>query len=175
VNTERRRTTSPRHFLPRRRVWRCGSRADVALGIALSSEHVADMQPSLTAGVFAPDPDASNAARLYYGLLGRAPDANGLAGWTDVLKHGASLDSVVQGFMNSPEYQNSHAGMTSSQLIDSLYVNALGRHAEPAGLQGWMNALAHGTSQTTVAAGIAESLEAQQHHLVQIEAGWLFA
>ena len=175
MNTDHRSTTWLRHFLPRRRVWRCGSRADVALGIALSSEHVVDMQSSLTAGMFAPDRDASNAARLYYGLLGRAPDANGLTGWTDALKHGASLDSVVQGFMNSPEYQNSHAGMTSSQLIDSLYVNALGRHAEPAGLQGWMNALTHGTSQTTVAAGIVESLEAQQHHLVQIEAGWLFA
>ena len=149
------------------------SRADVALGIVLSSENVADMQPSLTAGVFAPDPDASNVARLYYGLLGRAPDANGLTGWTNLLKQGASLDSVVQGFMNSAEYQNSHAGMTDAQFIDSLYVNALGRHAEPSGLQGWMNALTGGTSQ--VAAGIVESLEAQQHHLSQIEAGWLLA
>jgi hypothetical protein len=151
------------------------SRADVALGIALSPEHVADIQPSLIAGVFAPDPDASNVARLYYGLLGRAPDANGLTGWTNVLEQGASLSSVVQGFMNSAEYQNLHAGMTSAQFIDSLYVNALGRHAEPSGLQGWMDALTGGTSQTTVAAGIVESLEAQQHHLVQIEAGWLFA
>ena len=149
------------------------SRADVALGIALSSENVADMQHSLAAGVFAPDPDASNVARLYYGLLGRAPDANGLNEWTHDLKQGASLDSVVQEFMNSAEYQKSHAGMTNAQLVDSLYVNALGRHAEPSALQEWVNALAHGTSQTTVAAGIVESPEAQQHHLSQIEKGWV--
>ena len=150
------------------------SRADVALGIALSPENVADMQHSLPTGVFAPDPDASNVALLYYGLLGRAPDANGLTGWTHDLKQGASLDSVVQAFMNSAEYQKSHAGMTSdAQFVDSIYVNALGRHAEPSALQAWVNALDHGTSQTTVAAGIVESPEAQQHHLSQIEKGWV--
>jgi hypothetical protein len=151
------------------------SRADVALGIALSPEHMADMQPSLTAGVFAPDPDASNVARLYYGLLGRSPDANGLAGLTNDLKQGASLGSVVQGFINSVEYQNLHAGMTSAQFIDSLYVNALGRHAEPSGLQGWMNLLSHGASHADVALGVSESQEAQQHLLPQIEQGWLLA
>jgi hypothetical protein len=150
------------------------SRADVALDITLSAEHVADMQPSLNAGVFAPDPDASNIARLYYGLLGRAPDAGGIAGWTSVLKGGASVQSVAQGFISSAEYQNQHAGMTNTQLIDSLYVDALGRHADPAGLQGWLNALST-TSQATVAVGIAESVEAQQHHLAQIENGWLLA
>jgi hypothetical protein len=131
------------------------------------------MQHSLAAGVFAPDPDASNVARLYYGLLGRAPDAKGLTDWTNHLEQGASLGSVVQEFMNSAEYQKSHAGMTNAQLIDSLYVNALGRHAEPSALQEWVNALAHGASQTTVAAGIVESPEAQQHHLSQIEKGWV--
>jgi hypothetical protein len=151
------------------------SRADVALDIALSAEHVTDMQPSLNAGVFAPDPDASNVARLYYGLLGRAPDAGGLAGWTNIVKSGASLQSVAQAFMNSVEYQSQHAGMTNTQLIDSLYVDALGRHADPVGLQGWLNAVSGGASQTAEAIGIAESPEAQQHHLAQIESGWLLA
>jgi hypothetical protein len=99
--------------------------------------------------------------------------AVGLTDWTTHLEQGASLGSVVQEFMNSAEYQKSHAGMTNAQLIDSLYVNALGRHAEPSALQDWVNALAHGTSQTTVAAGIVESPEAQQHHLSQIEKGWV--
>jgi hypothetical protein len=151
------------------------SRADVALDIALSPEHVTDIQPSLNAGVFAPDPDASNVARLYYGLLGRAPDASGLSAWTNVAKSGAPLQSVAQGFMNSAEYQNQHAGMTNTQIIDSLYVDALGRHADPAGLQGWLNALSGGASQASLAIGIAESPEAQQHHLAQIESGWLLA
>ena len=103
------------------------------------------MQPSLDAGVFAPDENACDVARLYYGLLGRAPDANGLAGWTNVLKGGASLDSVAQAFMNSAEYQNSHAGMTNAQFVDSLFVNGLGRHAETVLLDcksGWTRLLA---------------------------------
>lgn len=151
------------------------SRTDVALDIVLSAEHVADMQASLSAGVFAPDPDTSNTARLYYGLLGRAPDAGGLAGWTNLAKQGVPLQNIAQGFINSAEYQNQHMGMTNTQFVDSLYVDALGRHADPSGLQGWLNALSGGASSAAVAVGIAESSEAQQHHLAQIEAGWLLA
>jgi hypothetical protein len=60
--------------------------------------------------------------------------------------------------------------MTNTQIVDSL-VDALGRHAEPGGLQGWLNALSGGASQTSVAVNIAESPEAQQQHLEQIESG----
>ncbi|WP_143275301.1 NF038122 family metalloprotease [Bradyrhizobium canariense] len=150
------------------------SRPDVALSIVLSAEHVADMQLSLDAGVFAPDPDASNVARLYYGLLGRAPDAGGLANWTNAIKSGVGLQSVAQSFINSAEYRTQQGGMTNTQFIDSLYVDALGRHADPSGLQDWLSALSS-SSQASVAVGIAESTEAQQHHLTGIEAGWLLA
>ncbi|WP_315831395.1 DUF4214 domain-containing protein [Bradyrhizobium prioriisuperbiae] len=149
------------------------SRADIAIAFALSTENVSGMQASLNAGVFAPDLDASNVARLYYGLLGRAPDAAGLAGWTNVIKDGASLTSIAQAFLNSTEYNSSHAGMSDAQFVDSLYVNALGRHADSAGLQGWVNALANGTSHADVAIGIAESAEALNHHLSHIEQSWL--
>lgn len=149
-------------------------RADVAVDIALSEEHVADMQTSLSAGVFAPDPDASNVARLYYGLLGRAPDAGGLSGWTNVVKNGASLQSVAQGLIQSAEYQNEHVGNTSSQIIASLYLDASGRQAAPAEVQAWLGVMSS-TSQASVAVGIAESTEAQHHHLAQIETGWLLA
>jgi hypothetical protein len=148
------------------------SRADVALGVVLSAEHVTDLQPSLNEGVFAPDPDASNVARLYYGLLDRAPEDAGLAASTNALKQGSSLETVAQDFLSSIEYQDSHAGMTNAQFVDSLYLDALGRHADPSGMQGWTNALAAGMSQATIALGIAESPESQMHNLWHIEAGW---
>ena len=62
------------------------------------------------------------------------------------------------------------------KFIDDLYVDALGRHAENTGLQGWINELSHGASHADVALGISKSQEkAQQHHLPQIEQGWLLA
>ena len=152
------------------------SRADVAIDFALSAEHVAGMQTSLNAGVFVPDQNAANVARLYYGVLGREPDSSGLSGWTGLVDGGSfSFKNLAQAFLNSPEYQNAHAGQGDAQFIDDLYVNALGRHAESAGLQGWINALSHGASHADVALGISESQEAQQHHLPQIEQGWLLA
>jgi hypothetical protein len=150
------------------------SRADVAIGFALSAENVAGMQTSLNAGVFVPDQNAANVARLYYGVLGRAPDSSGLSGWTGLIDAGSfSFKNLTQAFLDSPEYQNAHPGQGDAQFIDDLYVNALGRHAESAGLQGWINELSHGASHADVALGISESQEAQQHHLPQIEQGWL--
>jgi len=46
---------------------------------------------------------------LYNQLLGRAPDAAGLAGWTAALAGGASTASVIAGFTGSQEYMGSHA------------------------------------------------------------------
>ncbi len=152
------------------------SRADVAISFALSAEHVAGMQTGLNAGVFVPDQNAANVARLYYGVLGREPDSSGLSGWTGLVDGGSfSFKNLAQTFLNSPEYQNAHAGQGDAQFIDDLYVNALGRHAESAGLQSWIDALSHGASHADVALSISESQEAQQHHLLQIEQGWLLA
>jgi len=152
------------------------SRADVAIGFALSAENVAGMQASLNAGVFVPDQNAANVARLYYGVLGRKPDASGLSGWTGVVDGGSvPFKNLAQAFLNSHEYQNAHPGQGDAQFVDNLYVNALGRHAESSGLQGWINALSHGASHVDVALAISESQEAQQHHFPQIEQVWLLA
>lgn len=149
------------------------SRADVAIDFALSAENIEGMQTALNAGVFVPDQDAANVARLYFGVLGRAPDSSGLTGWVGLVDGGFSFKNLAQAFLNSPEYQNAHAGLSDAPFIDNLYVNALGRHAESSGLQGWINALSNGASRADVALAISESPEAQQHHLTQIEQGWL--
>ena len=41
---------------------------------------------------------------LYLGFLRRGPDPAGLAGWKGALDAGVSLASVINGFINSPEY-----------------------------------------------------------------------
>ena len=42
---------------------------------------------------------------LYFDMLQRDPDAGGFSNWVEVLNSGASLTSVIDGFLNSPEYQ----------------------------------------------------------------------
>jgi hypothetical protein len=74
------------------------SRAEIALGIALSSEHQSDIAPVFQAhgGVYVASQSAIEIAQLYYGVFDRAPDAGGLAGWENAFAHGqsAELDRV---------------------------------------------------------------------------------
>lgn len=72
------------------------SRADVGLGFALSTEHMNNLQGALDTGVFVPDETASDVARLYYGLLDRAPDGTGLTNWVNAIEHGSTLKAVAR-------------------------------------------------------------------------------
>ena len=148
------------------------SRAEVALGFALSPEHLANIQGAFDKGVFVPDADAAATARLYYGILDRAPDAAGLAAWTSAVQHGTALTSVAQQFLASPEAQAKFGDVSDTMFVSNLYDNALGRSADASGLQGWTSALQHGTSRADVAVQIAESQEAQIRLVGHIETGW---
>ncbi|MGH1573728.1 DUF4214 domain-containing protein [Methylobacterium sp. P31] len=155
------------------------SRADVAVGIIESPEaqqHLAAQvgsaaQPQLTSGFASLITDATDAAvaRLYYGLLNRAPDAAGLQHWEAAAHNGSSISAVAQAFLGSSEYAGQHAGETDKQFVDHLYTDALGRAADPSGEQSWLYALSHGSSRADVAVSVIESPEAQQHLAAQIQ------
>lgn len=55
-----------------------------------------------------PQSDREFVTGLYRDLLGREPDAGGLAGWVSQLQAGMSREEVRQGFLASEEYQNKH-------------------------------------------------------------------
>ncbi|WP_375409334.1 DUF4214 domain-containing protein, partial [uncultured Methylobacterium sp.] len=148
------------------------TRAEVALSFALSPEHLSNLQATFDTGVFVPDASAAEAARLYYGILGRAPDAAGLAGATSALKHGTTLTSLAQQFVAAPEAQATFAGVDDGRFVAGLYENALGRAVDPAGQKYWVDALQHGTSRADVAVLVSESHEAQVHLVGRIESGW---
>ena len=42
---------------------------------------------------------------LYFDMLRRNPDAGGFSAWVGALNSGVPLTSVIDGFLNSPEYQ----------------------------------------------------------------------
>lgn len=148
------------------------ARVDVAQNFVFSPEHLANLQPALNAGLFVPDAQAAQVARVYYTMLGRAPDAGGLAYYTDQLDHGGTAASIAQVFLNSPENQATYGKLSNGAYVDALYVNALGRHADASGLSYWTDQLDHGVSRADLAVSLSQSVESQNLHLAQIEQGW---
>lgn len=148
------------------------SKADVAMGFAFSGENVASIQPALDSGIFTSDSQAVDVSRLYYCLLDRAPDANGLQWHTDAFESGTSLLSIAQSFLGSSEYAAKFGALSDDAFVTALYDGALGRTPDMAGFEAWTSALESGAGRAEVALGIAGSPEAQNHLFSSIEAGW---
>lgn len=113
------------------------------------------------------DAVAGQVWRLYQAVLGRAPEPAGFAGWTDRLLPGAAeagapraaLDAAAQGFVGSREFAARYGAAGDAGFVTLLYRNVLGRDPDPAGLAGWTDRLATGTSRAEVVVGFAESAE----------------
>lgn len=92
--------------------------------------------------------------RAYEGILGRKPDAAGLADWKDRLEKGVSYQYIVAGFTNSREFselcekygiergqykskanRDQNLGITS--YVSRLYTQMLGRTYDENGLNDW--------------------------------------
>ena len=113
---------------------------------------------------------------LYQAMLGREPDADGLAAWTAVLDQGYPFGSVINGFCASNEFtalcdsygiqpgsvnvgpvtptpdDDSPRGKIEA-FVRRCYQLILGREADAGGLQGWSDAL---ESNTATAAQIID-------------------
>jgi hypothetical protein len=118
--------------------------------------------------------DAAEVARLYYGLLDRAPDAGGLQGFTNALENGASPQLVAQSILGSAEYETTSIGQSNASFVQYLYNTALGRAPDTAGLQGWENALDTGAqSRADVVKGFLSSSEFQSDYAGQSNATYI--
>jgi len=101
--------------------------------------------------------------RLYEGLLGRAGDTAGLAGFDQLLGFGMDPDVVAAAFVASAEYQVGHGaqgGAEDAGFVAGLYQGVLGRTPDTAGLDGWVAMLAGGATRGRVASGFVQSTEA---------------
>lgn len=81
-----------------------------------------------------------------YTLLGRTPDAAGLAGWVHLLAGGTSLDVAAGGFLTSPEAVRLYGMPGPSPAANTAFINTayqalLGRAADTAGAQYWLSHL----------------------------------
>lgn len=124
-------------------VWRrSGGPERVVTGIAASAEFFASAGGSHAAWV----------TELYRRLLGREPEAAGLAYWVDLLdRRVASREQVVVGFVQSDEnYHN---------LVTGWYRQYLQRDPDRDGLAWWVAQLRAGATQRQIQMALIESAE----------------
>ncbi len=149
------------------------SRGEVAYGFALSPENQGQVGQLFRLGVDVPQLSSAIVSRLYYGLLDRAPDANGLANWVSGLDENRStLARTIDGFLYSTEYTKLHpTGQTDAQFISGLYENVTGHAASADDMAMWTNALTT-MSRSQVTAQIVQSGEAFTNLVGKIEEGF---
>ncbi len=112
-----------------------------------------------------PAPSASDVItaeinEVYQQVLGRVPDAGGLATYTALLNSGTRLAALRKIFTQSAEAQGD---------LNTLYQQVLGRDADSGGLSTYTDALAKGTSLSTVQLILGQSQEAHDdlNHMYQ--------
>lgn len=112
--------------------------------------------------------------RLYTAALGRTPDTSGLDYWSGVLSAGTSALQIAQGFIASPEYQQTYGGLANAGFVNALYENVLGRAADTTGAAYWNTALQSGTSRASVLLNFSDSLENRTGTAAATHANWIF-
>jgi beta-glucanase (GH16 family) len=137
------------------------SQAQVLVGFSESAENQATTASSVTNGLYVPNEDAAEVARLYYTALDRPPDLAGLTGWTTQLENGTlNLQQVAAGFTNSAEFQAEYGSLSNTAFVDLLYQNVLGRAPDPGGQANWVNVLnSNSMTRASVVLGFSNSTE----------------
>ena len=96
---------------------------------------------------------------LYNNVLGRAPDAAGLANWVNALNNGTlTRGQVLLGFSESAEYIQTSGNKV---FVVMMYVGMLRRAPEQAGFDNWVAFLNAGNSRLTLIQGF---LDAPEYH-----------
>ena len=111
-----------------------------------------------------PGSTAALIVRLYQAALDQPPDPAGLAGWTNLLNSGTSLDSIADSFLNSPQFQAEAPGAATNptEFITALWQNVFHSAPDPQNLAAWVNVLTSG-EQTQAQVLISFSQSAQNY------------
>lgn len=100
-------------------------------------------------------------ARLYQAAFDRVPEQEGVTFWEQQLAAGRPLDDIAAFFVASPEFVSLYGSspMTSAAFVDAIYVNVLGRPAEPGGREFWIGQLDAGMSRGRMLSLVSDSPE----------------
>lgn len=97
--------------------------------------------------------------RLYLAYFDREPDPGGLREWMVARARGGSLQGVSSAFAASTEFQNEYGSLSDEEFVELVYLNVLGRPAEPAGRTFWLGQLAAGMSRGRLMTEFSEGPE----------------
>ncbi|GAC1345974.1 MAG: hypothetical protein NVSMB18_26900 [Acetobacteraceae bacterium] len=140
--------------------------AQVLAGIANSAEAQSTTAAQIKTGVFINNDQATQVERLYYTALDRNADAGGLSNYVNALNGGATLASVAQAMVNSPEFANVYGSYSAAQFVTALYQNVLGRAPDAGGFATWTNGLNNGTlTKAAVVLGFSQSAERASYNI----------
>ena len=108
---------------------------------------------------------------LFQTAFGRAPGTGELGYFTDAASR-YGLSETASGLLATPEAQARLGGLDGAGFIQAVYRAALGRDADPGGLQFWQGRLATGDAgRAAVLAGIAATDEAKNRFAAAIAPG----
>ncbi len=99
--------------------------------------------------------DREFVSRQYEDFLGRAPDAAGLAFWTNELQAGQTPAALIENLVSSPEFERTNAP------VIRLYYAHFRRGPDFEGLRFWTDRLANGETLDNVSENFTESAEFQ--------------
>jgi hypothetical protein len=134
--------------------------ADVTLPINMPS-YLGAVAQTLT---HSPDYYAVVVTNDYVRFIGRQPSATEVAGWVSALQNGLTDEQLEAGFIGSAEYITRHGGTDANGLpsggwVTGMYNDLLGRDPSGDEINGWLQALAGGTSPSSIAYLFATSPE----------------
>lgn len=85
-------------------------------------------------------------AKSYIAYYGRPAEPEGLKFWTEQLdRSDGNLDEIINAFSHSAESQALYAGLSSVEVVGTLYHQLFGRAPEAEGLQYWTSQLDNGS------------------------------
>lgn len=108
--------------------------------------------------------------RLYSATLNRMPDQAGLEANVNAYATYGLL-GLANLFVASAEFQSRFGALNNQQFVEQMYVFALGRTGDPAGIAAWVNYLNGGATRGHVVVGFSESAENQLHTAATLAAG----
>lgn len=88
---------------------------------------------------------ADQIQEMYIAYYGRPADPAGLEYWTQQAEAAGGFNPCILAFGSAPEATDLHAGMTTEEMVNSLYNQLFGRDAEAAGLAYWTELIDNGT------------------------------
>lgn len=106
--------------------------------------------------------------RLYFAYFQRVPDTAGLLFWLDRFRAGASLDEISDAFAQSDEFAGTYGSVGDSTFVELVYQNVLGRPADPAGRDFWVDRLGDGLPRGAVMTSFSESDEYRDRSFADI-------